>query len=122
MLTRFPFEQAALSYALWLGYHATPGPAQIASCAGLRASSIGDSIYAEGGLTTNGTWDGNSWQTTGLTNSSHGILYRINLAHPFNASDAYQSLQPIIEYQDAETPNYLYGGMLVGKDGFVLFG
>lgn len=65
---------------------------------------------------------GNSWQTARLMDSSHGTLYRINLAHPFNALDAYQSLQPIIEYQDAETPNHLYGGMLVGKDGFMLFG
>lgn len=122
MLTWLHLERAALSYALWFAYHATSAQAQIASWQGLRTGLIGNSIYAEGGLITNGTWDGERWRNTALMDSSRGALYRINLARPFDASNASQSLQPIIEDQDPDTPNYSYGAMYMGKDGFMLFG
>jgi len=54
--------------------------------------------------------------------SSYGLLYRINLARPFDASNASQSLQQITEHEDPSVRNYVNGAMFVGKDGFMLFG
>ena len=122
MLTWLHLERAALSYALWFAYHATSGQARIASWPALRTGLIGNSIYAEGRLIINGTWDGEYWRDTAPVDYSRGALYRINLARPFDASNASQSLQLIIEDQNPDPQYYLYGAMFVGKDEFMLFG
>ncbi|KAK5942844.1 hypothetical protein PMZ80_005410 [Knufia obscura] len=97
-----------------------------ASWQGLRGTQIQSTIVLEGGMITNGTWDGQQWQGGTLTDSSYGLYYHIDLSKDFDAlnddTKDYVFVPEHGERDNPNAPNFVYGAIFDNDYEFYTFG
>lgn len=97
----------------------------IAGWEGLRGAQIQSKLVLEGGLMTNGTFDGGQWKDTAIVQHSYGVYYQIDLTKSFDAknqsTDAYM-IAGLPETSNTQAPNYIAGGIFNNDYQFYTFG